>query len=111
MSSEPSQRLVLSEVPIPEALPHVPEGLLERAIQSLSGVTDAVFRPWIEDRITLIWLENEHKRMGVHAFILKQYGMKTNRDWTRIDSQGAAACEFLGTFFEPSHAQPLVFIF
>ena len=51
------------------------------------------------------------KRMGVHAFILKQYGMKTNRDWTRIDSQGAAACEFLGTFFEPSHAQPLVFIF
>jgi hypothetical protein len=51
-----------------------------------------------------------NKRMGVHAFILEQDWMKTNRDWTRIDSQGTAACEFLGAFFEPSHAQPLVFI-
>jgi hypothetical protein len=50
------------------------------------------------------------KRMGVHAFILEQDRMKTNRDWTRIDSQGAAACEFLRTFFESSHTQPLVFI-
>ncbi len=50
------------------------------------------------------------KRMGVHAFILEQDRMKTNRDWTRIDSQGAAACKFLGALFESSHAQPLVFI-
>ena len=68
MSSEPPRRLVLSEIPIPETPPHVPEGLLERAIQSLSGVTDAVFRPWIEDRINFIWLENEHKRLGMTRF-------------------------------------------
>ena len=68
MADEDAQRFILSEVPIPEQAPHVPEGLLEAAIQSLSGVTEAVFRPWIEDRISLIWLENEHKRLGMTRF-------------------------------------------
>jgi hypothetical protein len=68
MSSEGDGRLSLAEVPIPDQPPHVPEGLFEAAVTALSGVTDAVFRPWIEDRIHLIWLENEHQRLGMTRF-------------------------------------------
>jgi hypothetical protein len=68
MGSGDSGSFALRDVAAPEQEPHVPEGLIQAALQSLSGVTDAVFRPWIEDRITFIWLENEHRRLGMTRF-------------------------------------------
>ena len=57
--------LPLAETPIPSTPPHVPVELMDAALQILSGVTDATFRPWIRDRINVIWLENESKRLGM----------------------------------------------
>jgi len=68
MSSEDEARLSLADVPIPDHAPPIPRGLLSSALQALSGVTNAVFRPWIEDRITLVWLENEAQRLGMTRF-------------------------------------------
>jgi len=58
----------LAETLIPLHEPHLPLELVESALQILSGVTDAVFRPWISDRINLIWLENESQRLGMTRF-------------------------------------------
>jgi len=58
----------LADTPIPLHEPRLPLELVESALQILSGVTDAVFRPWISDRITLIWLENESQRLGMTRF-------------------------------------------
>jgi hypothetical protein len=41
---------------------------MDEALQILSGVTAATFRPWIRDRISVIWLENESKRLGMTRF-------------------------------------------
>ena len=60
--------LPLAETPIPSTPPHVPVELMDAALQILSGVTDATFRPWIRDRINVIWLENESKRLGMTRF-------------------------------------------
>ncbi|MDE0857569.1 MAG: hypothetical protein OSA38_03275 [Candidatus Poseidoniaceae archaeon] len=60
--------LSLGSVPTPSTPPHRPDGLFEAAIAALSGTTEAVFRPWIEDRITVIWLEGEEKRLGMTRF-------------------------------------------
>ncbi|MEJ6562179.1 MAG: hypothetical protein QNL85_00525 [Euryarchaeota archaeon] len=68
MSGEGEKRLSLAEIPIPNHAPHVPDGLFQAAIAALSGTTKAVFRPWIEDRITVIWLEGEEKRLGMTRF-------------------------------------------
>ena len=48
--------------------------------------------------------------VGIHPFIFKQYGVEANRNWTRIDSQGPTAHEFLRAFFESRHTQSLVLI-
>lgn len=58
----------LANTPIPEHQPHLPAELVVNALQILSGVTDAVFRPWISERINLIWLENESQRLGMTRF-------------------------------------------
>jgi len=58
----------LADTPIPHYVPNLPLELVDSALQMLSGVTDAVFRPWISDRITLIWLENESQRLGMTRF-------------------------------------------
>ncbi len=63
-----AKSISLAETPIPSHQPHLPSDLVQSALQSLSGVTDAVFRPWISERITLIWLENESKRLGMTRF-------------------------------------------
>jgi hypothetical protein len=60
--------IALADVPIPPHEPNLPLELVESALQMLSGVTDAAFRPWISDRITLIWLENESHRLGMTRF-------------------------------------------
>ncbi len=60
--------IALARVPIPPHEPNLPLELVESALQMLSGVIDAVFRPWISDRITLIWLENESHRLGMTRF-------------------------------------------
>lgn len=68
MASEEGERLALANVPVPAEPPHIPEGLFAAAVQALSGTTNAVFRPWIEDRINLVWLENENTRLGMTRF-------------------------------------------
>jgi len=63
-----TESIPLAETPIPSHEPRLPVELVQSALQSLSGVTAAVFRPWIRERITLIWLENESKRLGMTRF-------------------------------------------
>ena len=63
-----TESIPLAETPIPSHEPYLPVELVQSALQSLSGVTDAVFRPWISERVTLIWLENESKRLGMTRF-------------------------------------------
>ena len=59
---------MLSDTPIPEDEPYFPEGAIVESLAVLSGVTDAVFMPWIEDRISLIWLEPNDDRLGITRF-------------------------------------------
>ena len=58
----------LGDIPTPKSLPHIPEGIIVEALAALSGVTDAVFMPWIEDRISLIWLDSGDDRLGMTRF-------------------------------------------
>ncbi len=58
----------LSDTPVPDVEPHLPEGCIEASIQALSGVLDAVFRPWVADRISLEWLEVTDDRLGMTRF-------------------------------------------
>ena len=58
----------LSDTPVPDVDPHLPEGSIEASIQALSGVLDAVFRPWVADRISLQWLEVTDDRLGMTRF-------------------------------------------
>tara|TARA_B110000444_G_scaffold242472_1_gene259812 strand:- start:470 stop:1024 length:555 start_codon:yes stop_codon:yes gene_type:complete len=59
---------LLGNVPKPDVPPYVPEGVIIDSLAALSGVTDAVFMPWIEDRINLIWLESNDDRLGMTRF-------------------------------------------
>ena len=59
---------LLGDTTIPNHDPHIPEGLVVDSLAVLSGVTDAVFMPWIEDRINLIWLEATDDRLGMTRF-------------------------------------------
>ena len=58
----------LSDTPVPVIEPHLPEGSIEAVVQALSGVLDAVFRPWVADRISLEWLEVTDDRLGMTRF-------------------------------------------
>ena len=40
---------LLADTPEPDEEPYIPEGSVEEVIQTLSGVLDAVFRPWVAD--------------------------------------------------------------
>lgn len=66
MAKHPSG--ILSDVKTPTHAPHLPGNLVEKVIQSLSGELEAVFTPWIADRIELIWLEVEDDRLGMTRF-------------------------------------------
>ena len=59
---------LLGDVAQPNVPPHIPEGAIIDSLAALSGVTDAVFMPWIEDRIQLIWLESKDDRLGMTRF-------------------------------------------
>ena len=59
---------LLGDVAKPEVPPHIPVGAVIDSLAALSGVTDAVFMPWIEDRINLIWLESDDDRLGMTRF-------------------------------------------
>jgi len=59
---------ILGDVKTPTNAPHLPENLVEKVIQSLSGELEAVFTPWIADRIELIWLESDDDRLGMTRF-------------------------------------------
>lgn len=66
--AEGRRTLPLADTPIPSYEPRIPLELVDNALQMLSGVTDATFRPWIKDRFSVIWLENESKRLGMTRF-------------------------------------------
>ena len=57
---------LLADTPEPDQEPYIPEGSVEEVIQTLSGVLDAVFRPWVADRFSLEWLEVS--RLGMTRF-------------------------------------------
>ena len=59
---------LLADTPEPDQEPYIPEGSVEEVIQTLSGVLDAVFRPWVADRFTLEWLEVTDDRLGMTRF-------------------------------------------
>ncbi|RJU80926.1 MAG: hypothetical protein DWB99_07350 [Candidatus Poseidoniales archaeon] len=59
---------LLGDVPRPDDPPYIPKGAIIDSLAALSGVTDAVFMPWIEDRIQLIWLESNDDRLGMTRF-------------------------------------------
>ena len=58
----------LSDTPVPDSSPIVPEDLVDAVISSLSGHVDAVFVPWIADRYTLEWLSVDDDRLGMTRF-------------------------------------------
>jgi predicted Zn-ribbon and HTH transcriptional regulator len=58
----------LSDTPVPNSPPTVPEDLVDAVISSLSGHVDAVFVPWIADRYTLEWLSVDDDRLGMTRF-------------------------------------------
>ena len=58
----------LADTPEPNQEPYIPEGSVEDVIQALSGVLDAVFRPWVADRFSLEWLEVTDDRLGMTRF-------------------------------------------
>jgi hypothetical protein len=58
----------LSDTPVPDSPPIVPEDLVDAVISSLSGHVDAVFVPWIADRYTLEWLSVDDDRLGMTRF-------------------------------------------
>ena len=58
----------LSDTPVPDSSPIVPEDLVDAVISSLSGHVDAVFVPWIADRFTLEWLSVDDDRLGMTRF-------------------------------------------
>ena len=58
----------LSDTPVPNSPPPVPEDLVGAVISSLSGHVDAVFVPWIADRYTLEWLSVDDDRLGMTRF-------------------------------------------
>ena len=58
----------LSDTPVPNSPPTVPEDLVDAVISSLSGHVDAVFVPWIADRYTLEWLSVDDDRLGMTSF-------------------------------------------
>ena len=58
----------LSDTPVPDSSPIVPEDLVNAVISSLSGHVDAVFVPWIADRFTLEWLSVNDDRLGMTRF-------------------------------------------
>ena len=59
---------ILGDVKTPNHPPHRPEKMVEKVIRSLSGELEAVFTPWIADRIELIWLESDDDRLGMTRF-------------------------------------------
>ena len=59
---------MLGDTPVPQHKPIAPEGAIAESMAVLSGVTDAVFMPWIEERINLIWLEPNDDRLGMTRF-------------------------------------------
>ena len=59
---------MLKDTPTPDGEPYIPAGAIVDSLAALSGVTDAVFMPWIEDRISLIWLESVDDRLGMTRF-------------------------------------------
>ena len=59
---------MLSDTPNPDGEPYFPEGAIVDSLAVLSGVTDAVFMPWIEERISLIWLQPNDDRLGITRF-------------------------------------------
>ena len=62
------QIVMLKDTPTPDGEPYIPEGAIVESLAALSGVPDAVFMPWIEDRISLIWLESVDDRLGMTRF-------------------------------------------
>ncbi len=59
---------LLGDIETPKTPPYIPEGAIVESLAALSGVTEAVFMPWIEDRIKLIWLESNDDRLGMTRF-------------------------------------------
>ena len=59
---------MLGNTPVPDRDPYIPDGAVVDSLAVLSGVTDAVFMPWIEERINLIWLEPNDDRLGMTRF-------------------------------------------
>ena len=59
---------LLGDIEIPKKPPYVPEGAIVESLAALSGITEAVFMPWIEDRIKLIWLDSNDDRLGMTRF-------------------------------------------
>ncbi len=59
---------MLGNTSMPAQAPHIPKDAIVDSLAVLSGVTEAVFMPWIEDRIELIWLEPIDDRLGMTRF-------------------------------------------
>ena len=59
---------MLGDTPMPTIAPYIPEGAIVESLSILSGITEAVFMPWIEQRIELIWLEPIDDRLGMTRF-------------------------------------------
>ena len=58
----------LSDTPVPDSSPIVPEDLIDAVISALSGHVEAVFVPWIADRFTVEWLSVDDDRLGMTRF-------------------------------------------
>ena len=63
-----TKRGLLADTPAPKRPPIVPEDIVERVLNSLSGHVEAIFLPWIADRFTVEWLDVNDDRLGMTRF-------------------------------------------
>jgi hypothetical protein len=58
----------LADVPTPTEPPVISEELTQQCVDALSGNINAVFLPWVTDRVQLEWLEAKDDRLGMTRF-------------------------------------------
>ncbi|MDA0715113.1 MAG: hypothetical protein O2866_06395 [archaeon] len=58
----------LANATTPAEPPTIEFEVIQSCLDALSGVVDAIFLPWVEDRIHLEWLEASDDRLGMTRF-------------------------------------------
>ena len=58
----------LADATIPNEPPSIEPEVIQTCLDALSGVSDAIFLPWVGERIQLVWLDASDDRLGMTRF-------------------------------------------